>query len=478
MKTKLNLTPKTNVQLSLRAKLIIGVSCLLFVIVGVVVFIYLNLGTSKNTIALAPSSVGHYFDGSNDKYVDFKKAKDTKLTEVVANSDFSITITFWMKWVSKTSPEVGNNANLISVVDSTGDARKNGVFWVQHDSLNSKIQFAIKKRSNKSITVINSTTNPVVGTWYHVACVCDAQGADKKMYIYINGVLESSQTIQGRFEDFTSLSKLNMGRWCNSLNKYRKFNGYLDEISIWKTPFSSNQIRSIMDNPTSVTGVSYDADGLVGYWSFDNNLPTDRTSNHIDGLMGSSFNLPIELISFTGEKGSNNVELKWETVSELNNDYFTIERSNDGKVFTPIGQKKGAGKSNTLEKYSILDAYPLNEINYYRLKQTDYNGDYEYSNIIAVNFSPNKDDAGKITVGPNPFYDNINVNYISEKDGVVTVSLYDMSGKVVNQKQVEVIGGSNSIYLKDVDNLQTGMYLIGVTDGRNKTPLVKLMKSN
>lgn len=97
--------------------------------------------------------------------------------------------------------------------------------------------------------------------------------------------------------------------------------------------------------------------------------------------------LPIELISFIGKRYANVNRLVWEVASELNNDYFTIERSTDGTIWREIGQIDGAGTSQEQRKYSFIDETFEARTNYYRLKQTDFDGAYEYSKVIYVDNS-------------------------------------------------------------------------------------------
>lgn len=94
--------------------------------------------------------------------------------------------------------------------------------------------------------------------------------------------------------------------------------------------------------------------------------------------------LPIELLTFTGKSlGSSNL-LEWETTTEINNDYFTLERSSNATLFSELGTIQGAGNNNNLLHYQFIDNAPLEGVNYYRLKQTDFDGTYSYSNIIAL----------------------------------------------------------------------------------------------
>lgn len=95
--------------------------------------------------------------------------------------------------------------------------------------------------------------------------------------------------------------------------------------------------------------------------------------------------LPITLMSFTAQKVENSNLLEWITASEINNDYFLLERSIDGIIWRTINKSSGAGNSNTLINYSFSDYDFENTINYYRLSQVDYDGASETFDIIDVN---------------------------------------------------------------------------------------------
>ncbi len=143
--------------------------------------------------------------------------------------------------------------------------------------------------------------------------------------------------------------------------------------------------------------------------------------------------LPIELLGFTVKAIDNSkVELNWSTCTEINNDFFTIERSNDGVIFEEIDYIEGAGNSNRIINYSQIDYNPNNGINYYRLKQTDFNGDFEYFNIEVVNLSIEKETS--VSLYPNPVNTNNLMSY--SIDGLlnnlnVEIIINDMLGRVV-----------------------------------------------
>jgi hypothetical protein len=108
------------------------------------------------------------------------------------------------------------------------------------------------------------------------------------------------------------------------------------------------------------------------------------------GFGGGGVNpLPIELLEFSARPNGNQVDVSWSTASEINNERFEVERSSNAQSFTKIATLAGAGNSNTILNYISRDQQPLNGVSYYRLKQIDYNGSFEYSEIVPVVFGGN-----------------------------------------------------------------------------------------
>ena len=99
--------------------------------------------------------------------------------------------------------------------------------------------------------------------------------------------------------------------------------------------------------------------------------------------------LPVTLYTFEAKPYNKDVMVTWKTASEYNNDYFTVERSEDGVNFKKLGDVKGAGNSAHTISYFLLDSEYSKGINYYRLKQTDFNGDFTFSKIVAVDMTVN-----------------------------------------------------------------------------------------
>ena len=169
--------------------------------------------------------------------------------------------------------------------------------------------------------------------------------------------------------------------------------------------------------------------------------------------------LPIELLSFEAQTNNNHVDLKWSTASETNNDFFTIEKSKDGQNFVVVGKEDGAGNSTTIINYSGVDYSPYTGISYYRLKQTDFNGQFTYSNIIPVEF--NRVDEANISIFPNPLSaGNASQVRLSMFTGEVLVVVRDAMGKEVFSKMVNVSSDSQLVTIDSDVLLAKGIYLV------------------
>ena len=177
--------------------------------------------------------------------------------------------------------------------------------------------------------------------------------------------------------------------------------------------------------------------------------------------------LPIDLLSFNAEANSDVVNLIWQTATETNNDYFTIERSIDGIRWETVLEKQGAGNSNQIIEYQGLDNSPYNGISYYRLKQTDFNGDFSYSMIRKVNF--NADLVYDMKVYPNPTTGKLNL--IGAADEINEVRVYNVIGQDVSELvHIKTLSGKNKEL--DLGEMPKGIYFI-----KTQTQMIKVYKN-
>lgn len=173
--------------------------------------------------------------------------------------------------------------------------------------------------------------------------------------------------------------------------------------------------------------------------------------------------IPIKLVSFEGAVLNNQVQLKWSTFNEKDNDYFQVERSTDGKNFSPIGKVKGQLNATHLSNYSFIDPSPEKGISYYQLKQVDIDENFSVSKIVRVTVT-DKSVAG-LVIFPNPISGStIHLSFQEPVSGPVLVKIFDLSGRIqVHQK---LVMENQNIHLKH--SLQAGVYFLRVTTGQKE----------
>ncbi|MCC6638414.1 MAG: T9SS type A sorting domain-containing protein [Ignavibacteriaceae bacterium] len=197
-------------------------------------------------------------------------------------------------------------------------------------------------------------------------------------------------------------------------------------------------------------------------------------SDHIPVYVNLSFDtpLPVELVSFTGTRAGEAVNLKWQTATEINNMGFEIERSQNASFWSKIGFVEGNNTTNSPKYYSFVEKTRAKEKLYYRLKQIDNDGTSEYSNVVEVaevmpkNFLLSQN-------FPNPFNPTTTIEYSIPEQGYVTLKVYDMTGsEVANLVEGVMESGFYSINFAAL-NIAGGNYLYKLV--WNNSVIVKKM---
>ncbi|MDR6803581.1 hypothetical protein J2Y45_000851 [Dyadobacter sp. BE34] len=219
-------------------------------------------------------------------------------------------------------------------------------------------------------------------------------------------------------------------------------------------------------------GVDYDANNSYTYFKDNTQVPSQGYYNDytvfasqrglyrievrnslLPGLVLSTGNvlveppLPVTLVSFGGKSENNQTKLTWKTAEETNNKGFEVERSADARTFERIAFIDGSGDAREEQFYHFTDDNPFT-ISYYRLKQLDYDGKFEYSKVIKV-----KSDAAMVKVYPNPAHDYLIVSGVTEKQ---PFSIADGNGRIVLEG---LIADKQQINIR---NLVNGRYVIRV----------------
>ncbi|MDI1233079.1 MAG: T9SS type A sorting domain-containing protein [bacterium] len=238
---------------------------------------------------------------------------------------------------------------------------------------------------------------------------------------------------------------------------------------------------------TKLSGVNaYTSDLVVARWNgsgwenkgqsaITGGTPGNVTSNTVTsfspftfGSLSSSMNpLPITLLSFDGEiNNKNEVELKWETVNEINNAYFTIEKSIDGINFELVTTIKGAGNSIDIISYQTLDYNPYKGISYYRLKQTDFNGLSQYApKTIYINFNSK---SSTMAIYPNPTNGRVNIDLNSKTEGIITIK--NTLGKIIFSESF-----IDNKMAFDLTDYEKGIYFVTL-ETKNTSNCIKIIK--
>jgi hypothetical protein len=174
--------------------------------------------------------------------------------------------------------------------------------------------------------------------------------------------------------------------------------------------------------------------------------------------------LPVDITSFTAQPQWHTVDLQWTTATEQNSRYFSVERSQDGLNWSPIGQVTAAGNSQELLQYNYVDQKPMTGTNYYRLQEVADDGSSIYSPIRNVDFT------GAVTAiswYPNPTHDRLT---LTSSSNLQSITLTTLDGRIL--QTVEGFASGQSL---DLSRYPFGIYflIIRTTDGQSQTAKIE-----
>ncbi len=177
--------------------------------------------------------------------------------------------------------------------------------------------------------------------------------------------------------------------------------------------------------------------------------------------------LPINLLSFKAECNNRRVHLKWQTASEINNDYFILEKSYDAINFNKISRINGAGFSNNTLEYTYVDEdIQVKLDNYYRLTQVDYDGTSETFNIIYVNCKVDNDNNASIIVYPNPSNNYVNIIFNNFESDFASIELYNENGQLILKEEIKEIC-SILQYSLDINHFKPAVYMLRIVSEKH-----------
>jgi hypothetical protein len=223
-----------------------------------------------------------------------------------------------------------------------------------------------------------------------------------------------------------------------------------------------------MSTSTGIVNTHVNGTGGPTDWRVNRSNVTQANLNsnnfHVASANGTNSPLPIELLSFSAQLKNHEVELKWSTASETNNDNFTIERATDIEHFEPILTHDGQGTSKELNRYAVVDSSPLYGRSYYRLKQTDFDGKFTYSDVRTIEY---KGPAfTTLTAFPNPLKGSdltVRIEGLRTVEDV-QVEILNMQGIKVFDKIIQI--NAPGTITENISNLflPPGLYLIKAGD--------------
>ena len=228
---------------------------------------------------------------------------------------------------------------------------------------------------------------------------------------------------------------------------------------------NAGDIITISDGDSDVIVVEYGSEGgdnqslarspdFTGAFVKHTTIATNPVSFSPGSLNDGNSSLPVDLLTFTAEASDYWITLRWSTATEEHNAYFDIERSIDGIHFEKVGTVEGSGTSYDTQEYSYIDENPVGSPLYYRLKQVDYDGAFQYHNIVAVNFKRSNNDIDIFSVLGGH---QIDVVLTTTSIETLEISIFDINGQLLktldyfNNYQRQII---------DISELQSGVYLL------------------
>ena len=336
-----------------------------------------------------------------------------------------------------------------------------------------------------------TATTDLDATGDYFASFRDTSRSIKRAYVYLKQISPSTYSIG--LAKSSSSSLIWYGTTLNTNTTYLivinyVFQSGLDAINLWVNPSLSGSEPPSDIQITSGT----DASNLGGFQFFQRSTSGDE---EVDGIrVATSWSqapLPVELTSFSAIPKGNSIELNWRTATEVNNYGFDVERSNpplnplprgEVKKWQKIGFVPGHGNSNTPIDYSFVDKNPVGATSfYYRLKQIDVDGKYEYSDALLVKLNV-PDKAELMQNSPNPFNPSTSIKFFIPNQSDVIIKVYDLLGREVTTLiSKNMSKGFHIVFWNGRDKYgnqaSSGVYLYRLTAGNfTETKKMTLLK--
>jgi hypothetical protein len=358
--------------------------------------------------------------------------------------------------------------NNVALFSSDGDENLTGI---SNSGDNTKIHHNTIKISG-SMTVKKGTPNNYETDFKGLECTSSATG----ILIYNNNI-QNIFGLDGIGNGEYRCLDIGLSSYTADYNAYDYGNDNAlnnKDSTDWKA--TGDDANAVFYKTTSgTTGITIDAKGYVTSASWRGTSTGDNLSTTVSADRNSSVRpvapwmgayesaataLPVKYINFTAKQVANQNELNWQTATEINALCFIIEASSDATTFSRIDSIPANGNSNSVRTYLGRDDNPL-ELTYYRLKQIDFNGAFEYSNIVAVHRT--RAGINSFSYYPNPFNEEITISLNTSEETMGWIRVRDLSGRVVLEESTDV-----SKHTLSMNSCAKGVYLIQIhVNGEN-----------
>ncbi|MGL1888718.1 MAG: T9SS type A sorting domain-containing protein [Reichenbachiella sp.] len=296
----------------------------------------------------------------------------------------------------------------------------------------------------------NGVSDITTDEWNYFVGVFEDLGGNYEQRAYLNGVLIQTAIQDSNPVDYYSGDgdyALTIGAGLGPGLNF-PFRGTVDELRIADLVRSVDFIKTDMRNTACASN----------YVTVTSNIPS---------LSCIDATLPVKFLDFNAYKKEDHILINWSTASEDNNDFFTVEKSFDGVKFQAIGTVAGAGNSNDVLNYQFVDKEISGNLIYYRIKQTDFDGKFDYSKQEKVITTSRNENT--LDVYPNPSTCNDKFNIIlSNTIGSVSIKLINLSGHIVFE---ELLNSNNQLGKLDhtihTTNIQAGVYILKIVDAKS-----------
>lgn len=409
-------------------------------------------GTTYGDVAVDASSIvgqGYSFDGTGDYVLIPENAT------IEPTGSFTISCWFNTAGVQNDYAKMFSKGETDAPYGSyTLEMRPNGGA-TNHDE---EVGFQTGRQDGAHILTDSNGNGEIdisTGDWnFFAGVIDDAGGPNITQRFYLNGDLISTSTASSNsaIDYYVGTYDLTIGGIYDGAI-FNEFQGTIDELRLASVVRSQDYLRTEVRNTACVSNYM-------------------TITGSITGLTCTDSYLPVEFKSFQARRTRNQVSLEWSTASELNNDYFTVEKSYNGINFHAIGTVEGAGNSNELLKYSFTDSEERANLVYYRIKQTDYDGQFDYSRLEKI--IGTSQGIANISIYPNPIetgQQELTVSLSEVNSNSIHVNLLTLSGQLVYSETINEEHNIGYIQHKiDPALFDKGNYILRViTDGQSFT---------